>query len=143
MQNSEALGKPGIEARWTHSNKTGMGTAMSATSHLWFTMWDGIVTEVYYPTVDRPQVRDLQYLVTDGKTFFHGGEARPHNDNGEALRPRAWHTSQDTDSSRNALEIDYVDLPTSEAKSGTQFCVTFYWPGAARWEGMDYAVIVR
>jgi glucoamylase len=34
-------------------------------------MWDGIVTEVYYPTVDRPQLRDLQYLITDGQTFFH------------------------------------------------------------------------
>jgi glucoamylase len=68
---SEAFGRPGIEPRWTHSNKAGVGTAYSASSHLWFTLWDGIVTEVYYPTVDRPQLRDLQYLVTDGATFFH------------------------------------------------------------------------
>lgn len=34
-------------------------------------MWKGIVTEVSFPTVDRPQLRDLQYLVTDGKSFFH------------------------------------------------------------------------
>ena len=67
----EAFGKPGIEPRWTHSNKAGVGTAYSSSSHLWFTIWNGIVTEVYYPTVDRPQIRDLQYLVTDGKTFFH------------------------------------------------------------------------
>ena len=67
----EAFGKPGIEPRWTHSNKSGVGTAYSASSHLWFTIWNGIVTEVYYPTVDRPQLRDLQYLVADGKTFFH------------------------------------------------------------------------
>jgi glucoamylase len=67
----EAFGKPGIEPRWTHSNKAGAGTAYSASSHLWYTIWDGIVTEVYYPTVDRPQLRDLQYLVTDGTTFFH------------------------------------------------------------------------
>jgi glucoamylase len=67
----EAFGKPGIEPRWTHSNKTGVGTAYSSSSHLWYTLWDGIVTEVYYPTVDRPQLRDLQYLVTDGATFFH------------------------------------------------------------------------
>jgi glucoamylase len=26
---------------------------------------------VYFPTVDRPQIRDLQYLITDGTTFFH------------------------------------------------------------------------
>ncbi len=67
----EAFGKPGIEPRWTHSNKSGVGTAYCASSHLWFTIWNGIVTEVYYPTVDRPQLRDLQYLATDGKTFFH------------------------------------------------------------------------
>jgi glucoamylase len=67
----EAFGKPGIEPRWTHSNKAGIGTAYSASSHLWFTIWNGIVTEVYYPTIDRPQLRDLQFLVTDGKTFFH------------------------------------------------------------------------
>jgi len=66
-----AFGKPGIEPRWTHSNKSGVGTAYSASSHLWFTIWNGIVTEVYYPTVDRPQLRDLQYLITDGRTFFH------------------------------------------------------------------------
>ena len=67
----EAFGKPGIEPRWTHSNKEGVGTAYSASSHLWFTIWNGIVTEVYYPTIDRPQLRDLQYLITDGSTFFH------------------------------------------------------------------------
>ena len=30
-----------------------------------------MVTEVYYPTIDSPQIRDLQYLVSDGETFFH------------------------------------------------------------------------
>ncbi len=48
-----------------------MGTAYAASSRVWFTFWNGIVTEAYYPTVDRPQIRDLQYLITDGKTFFH------------------------------------------------------------------------
>lgn len=67
----EAFGKPGIEPRWTHSNKSGVGTAYSVSSYIWFTVWNGIVTEVYFPTVDRPQIRDLQYLVSDGKTFFH------------------------------------------------------------------------
>ena len=36
-----------------------------------FTLAAGIVSEVYYPTIDRPQIRDLQFLITDGKTFFH------------------------------------------------------------------------
>ena len=64
---AEAFGKPGIEPRWTHSNKDGVGTAYCASSHLWFTVRNGIVTEVYYPTIDRPQLRDLQYLMTNGE----------------------------------------------------------------------------
>jgi glucoamylase len=66
-----AFGGPGNSPRWSHSNKDGIGTAYSADSRLWFTLWRGIVTEVYYPTIDRPQLRDMQFLFTDGKTFFH------------------------------------------------------------------------
>jgi glucoamylase len=67
----EAFGGPGIPPRWTHAAKDGVGTAYASSSRLWFTLWNGIVTEVYYPTVDRPQLRDLQFLLTDGKSFFH------------------------------------------------------------------------
>jgi glucoamylase len=67
----EAFGKPGIEPRWTQGNKNGVGTAYSATSCVWFTLWNGVVTEAYYPTIDQPQIRDLQYLVSDGESFFH------------------------------------------------------------------------
>ena len=66
-----AFGAPGMPPRWAHSNKDGVGTAYSADSRLWFTLWRGAVTEVYFPTIDRPQLRDLQLLVTDGATFFH------------------------------------------------------------------------
>ena len=66
-----AFGWPGIEPRWAHSAKSGVGTAYSSSSRIWFTIWNGIVTEVFHPTVDRPQIRDLQYLISDGKTFMH------------------------------------------------------------------------
>jgi glucoamylase len=69
--NYRAFGQPGMEPRWTHGEKEGVGTAYSAASRIWFTLWNGIITEVYYPTVDKPQMRDLQLLITDGKTFFH------------------------------------------------------------------------
>lgn len=69
--NRFAFGKPGIEPRWTHGNKDGVGTAYSGDSRVWFTIFHGVVTEVFFPTVDRPQIRDLQYLITDGETFFH------------------------------------------------------------------------
>lgn len=67
----KAFGKPGLEPTWTHGDKNGVGTAYSASSRVWFTVWAGIVTEVYYPTVDLPQMRDLQLMISDGETFFH------------------------------------------------------------------------
>ncbi|MGH7877881.1 MAG: glycoside hydrolase family 15 protein [Candidatus Binataceae bacterium] len=66
-----ASGGPGISPRWTHSAKDVVGTAYSASSRVWFTVSNGVISEVYYATLDRPQIRDLQYLVTDGETFFH------------------------------------------------------------------------
>ena len=66
-----AFGQPGIEPRWTHGNKDGVGTAYSGSSRLWFTIFRGVVTEVFYPTVDRPQLRGIEYMTTDGKTFVH------------------------------------------------------------------------
>ncbi len=60
-----------MSPRWSHSNKDGVGTAYSADSRLWYTLWRGIVTEVYFPTIDRPQLRDLEFLMTDGRSFFH------------------------------------------------------------------------
>jgi glucoamylase len=68
--NREAFGWPGLEPRWTNGNKDGVGTAYSADSRVWFTILDGILTEIFWPTVDSPQVRDLQYLITDGETLF-------------------------------------------------------------------------
>jgi glucoamylase len=67
----KAFGSPGLPPRWTHGDKDGVGTAYSGSSRLWFTVWNGIVTELYHPTVDRPQVRDLQFLISDGETFLH------------------------------------------------------------------------
>jgi glucoamylase len=71
LTRTAAFGKPGIEPRWTSARKDGIGTAYSVASRIWFTLWQGIVTEIYYPTVDRPQIRDWQILVSDGESFFH------------------------------------------------------------------------
>ena len=39
-------------------------------SRLWFTIGGGIVNEVYYPRADIPQIRDLGFLVADGRGFW-------------------------------------------------------------------------
>ena len=66
-----APGAPGIAPRWTHSAKDVIGAAYSTSSRVWFTVSDRVISEVYYPTLDRPQIRDLQFLVTDGESFLH------------------------------------------------------------------------
>ena len=66
-----APGGPGIEPRWTRGAKVAVGTAYSTSSRVWYTLDCGSITEVYYPTIDSPQIRDLQFLGTDGATFFH------------------------------------------------------------------------
>ena len=71
QESPQAVGGPGIAPRWTHSAKDVVSTAYSTPSRIWFTVSGGVLSEVYYPTIDRPQIRDLQYLVTDGETFFH------------------------------------------------------------------------
>ena len=66
----EAPGWPGIPPRWTSSAKSGIGTALSPTSRVWFTISHGILNEIYYPRVDEACIRDLGLIVTDGDSFF-------------------------------------------------------------------------
>ncbi len=70
-QQGEAPGAPGGESRWTSSVKDAVGTAYSASSRVWYTVSHGILNEIYYPTIDRPQTRDMGLLITDGESFFH------------------------------------------------------------------------
>ena len=71
LSERKAFGHPGIAPRWTRSAKDAAGTAYADSSRVWFTVARGILNDVYFPTVDRPQIRDLQYLITDSTTFFH------------------------------------------------------------------------
>ncbi len=64
-----APGAPGAKADWTRADKQGFGTAMSARSKVWFTLSRGELTEVYHPTLGTPSVRDLELIVSDGRTF--------------------------------------------------------------------------
>lgn len=64
-----APGSPGSEPHWTGGYKEGMGTAVSASSPVWFSLSHGILNEVYYPRLDMAAIRDAQLLVVDN----HGG----------------------------------------------------------------------
>ena len=47
------------------------GRPTAASSRIWFTCSHGILNEIYHPTIDSAQVRDMEFLVTDGETFVH------------------------------------------------------------------------
>ncbi len=66
----EAPGWPGSSARWTSSAKSGVGTARSPLSRVWFTLSHGILNEIYYPRIDQACTRDFGLIVTDGRSFF-------------------------------------------------------------------------
>lgn len=67
---TNAFGAPGVQPRWTSSAKEGVVTAYSGMSRVWCTISHGIINEIYYGTVDRPQTRDMQLLLADGESFF-------------------------------------------------------------------------
>jgi glucoamylase len=66
-----AFGAPGVDPRWTSSEKDAVSTAYAASSRVWFTVSHGTLNEIYYPTIDRPQTRDMELLFSDEETFFH------------------------------------------------------------------------
>ncbi len=60
-----APGGPGAASNWTPSNNTILGTAANTSSDVWFSGYNGIIGEVFYPTADTPNTTDLQFLVGD------------------------------------------------------------------------------
>ncbi len=70
ISNGFAPGWPGSPARWTSSAKSGVGTALSNQSRVWFTLSHGIFNEVYYPRVDQACIRDMGLIITSEAKFF-------------------------------------------------------------------------
>ncbi len=81
-----APGAPGIAPTWSSSAKDAIGTSHFA-SRVWFTVGRGIVNEVYWPRVDRPQVRDLGFIVADGAGFWSEVKRRDVESEVSFVRP--------------------------------------------------------
>ncbi|WP_407343115.1 glucodextranase DOMON-like domain-containing protein [Pengzhenrongella phosphoraccumulans] len=60
---------PGAMSHFDLARKDCLGTARNSTSKVWFTVANGVLSDVYYPTVDTTNVETLQYVVTDGSSF--------------------------------------------------------------------------
>jgi len=66
---ASAPGAPGSPSYFDLARKDCVGTARNTTSRVWFTVADGVLSDVYWPNVDATNVHTLQYLVTNGSTF--------------------------------------------------------------------------
>lgn len=124
----EAPCPPGNASVWGPAAKDFLGTSASDTSRVYFTGAEGIVTEVFYPTLDRVQNVDLQLLVTDVNKNWGDEERRQKQHEVSQVNKRAmlWQavTTADsgkwkitkkifTDPGRNAL-IQRVTFQTLE-----------------------------
>lgn len=65
----QAPGAPGMPSNWCGGAKQMVGTSLGP-ARVWFTVGQGIVNEVYYPRIDIAQLRDLGFIIADGKGFW-------------------------------------------------------------------------
>jgi glucoamylase len=110
-----APGWPGIPARWTSSTKSGVGTALSGGSRVWFTLSHGILNEIYYPRVDSACTRDFGLIVTDGAQYF-SEEKRHARGDIAFLAPGvpAFHLTNTADDGRYRIEKDVLSDPGAD-----------------------------
>ncbi|SMD20774.1 Glycosyl hydrolases family 15 [Kibdelosporangium aridum] len=66
---AQAQVDPGALSHFGLARKDCVGTARNTTSKVWFTVADGVLSDVYAPTIDNTNVETLQFIVTDGRTF--------------------------------------------------------------------------
>jgi glucoamylase len=64
-----APGGPGAQSYLDAARKDCFGTARNGTSKVWYTVSGGVLSDVFYPTIESSNVKTVQYAVTDGKTF--------------------------------------------------------------------------
>jgi glucoamylase len=72
---ADAPGAPGEPSVWAPAAKELLGTSASGTSRVYFTGAEGILTEVFYPTLDQVQNVDLQFLITDAAQTWTANDA--------------------------------------------------------------------
>jgi glucan 1,4-alpha-glucosidase len=109
-----APGGPGALSHFDLARKDCLGTARNTTSRVWYTVAGGVLSDVYYPTIDTTNVETLQYIVTDGSTFTD---------------------LQSRDMTYSVQAVDPAGMEcqvTATAKSGAYTIVTDYFTDPAR-----------
>jgi len=154
-----AFGQPGVEPRWTHGDKDGVGTAYAASSRIWFTPYVKLLRSVSDGRVIDliPEVAGRYLGDHKGLEQFEIWKFNRQNRSvkkGFTLRIQAaaafclhwsaneWTTVEDTPSLAPVLGFHFVDIPISDIQRAP-IGFTFFWTAENRWEGRDYAVAVE
>jgi glucoamylase len=61
---TRADGAPGSRPTWTPADKHAFGTSATPASRVWFTLRDRELTEVYFPDLSTPAIRNLEFAVS-------------------------------------------------------------------------------
>ncbi|HSU33925.1 MAG TPA: glycoside hydrolase family 15 protein [Bryobacteraceae bacterium] len=69
---------PGRPPRWAKGAKQAVGTAIPAQSRVWFTMVDGTLSEIFFPTIDLPNTRSVRFLIAGPQGFFSDESQEKH-----------------------------------------------------------------
>jgi cyclomaltodextrinase / maltogenic alpha-amylase / neopullulanase len=104
---------------WPTAAKDGFGTSVTLGSKVWFTLANGVMTEVFYPTIDAPKLKRLELLVhTESAVETEASDTRHRMElpNALSLTFRQVNTAKTgqytiaktyvTDPQRNAVLID-------------------------------------
>ena len=109
---SPAADGPGALSHFDLARKDCLGTSRTTGSKVWFTVAGGVLSDVYYPTIDNTNVETLQYIVTDGSTFTDlqardmSSTAKTLDDSGMSCR-----VTSTANSGRYKIITDYVTDP--------------------------------
>ncbi|HQU90879.1 MAG TPA: hypothetical protein PLK77_01205, partial [Pyrinomonadaceae bacterium] len=87
VSQTTAPGAPGQDAQWLSAGKQAIGTSANPESKVWFTLANGVLTEVMYPNVQTANVQMLQFVVVNPKTKKVETEWDDANHQIKALRP--------------------------------------------------------
>jgi glucoamylase len=113
---TDAPASPGSPSVWASATKDFLGTAISSSSRVYFSGAEGVLTEIFYPTLDRVQNVDLQFLITDTlKTW--GDEERRQKQHQISLpnkRAMLWQAVTTADSGRWKLTKKFFADPNRD-----------------------------
>src|SRR5260370_9084011 len=121
-----APGAPGVDAHWPSAAKNGFGTASGLRSKVWFTLADGVMTEVYYPTLDVPNVQKLQLVIVtaDGKVETESDDTNHSVQVLDDARSLSFRQENRAKSGAYTITKNYVSDPET---SSVFVNVNFHW----------------